>query len=134
MFKITNGNDFTFSAAFNGETYTFPKGKQVACEDEAVAHIFGLDQTDKTGIMSRHGWITVTGPKKDGLAILSRFKFEVVKPVIEIESARVAHGPAPMSRVADDEEGVTDGTPPKSSASRGVEVGRQAPSEAPGTM
>ena len=134
MFKITNGNAFTFSAAFNGETYTFPSGRTVACEDEAVAHIFGLDQTDKTGILSRHGWITVTGPKADGLAILANFMFEVVKPAMEIESARVAHGPAPMPRVADDEGGITDGVPPKSSVSRGVAVGRQSPSEAPGTI
>ena len=128
MFKITNGNDFSFSASYNGEIYTFPKGKQVSCEDEAVAHIFGLDQTDKTSVLSRHGWITPTGPKTEGLAILARFTFSVVKPIVDVESARTSHGPAPMLQAADDEEDSTDGPSPKLSASRGVAVGRQAPS------
>ena len=128
MFKITNNNDFTFSASYNGETYSFPKGKVVSCEDEATAHIFGLDQLDKTAVLSRHGWITVTGPKTEGLAILSRFKFDVVKPISDVDSARTSHGPAPMLQAADDERDDTDGSPPKLSASRGVAVGRQAPS------
>ena len=133
MFRVTNTNDFNFSASYNGDTYTFPKNKLVSCEDEAVSHIFGLDQTDKTDVLSRHGWITVTGPKVDGLAILSRFKFDVVKPAVEAESARNAHGPAPMLQAADNAEADTDGSAPKLSASRGVGVmvGRQAPSYGP---
>ena len=134
MFKITNGNSFDFSAAFNGETYSFPKGKTVACDDEAAAHIFGLDQRDKTGVLSRHGWITVTGPKSKGLGILANFKFDPVKIDLGVESALIEHGPAPVLQEAGDEEDGTDGPSNKSSAIRGqlsgqtgLALGRQSP-------
>lgn len=119
MFKITNGNKFDFSAAYNGQTYDFPQGRTVACEEEAAAHIFGLDQRDKTGIMSRHGWITITGPKTDGLAILARFSFEAIDQKLDVQMARTERGPAPALQEADDEEGGADEPLDKSSAIRG---------------
>lgn len=114
MFKVTNGNDTDFTAGYDGVQYLFPAGKTVSCPDEAIAHIFGFGLKDKTPILARHGWATVTESVAKGLAVLARFSFESFELKLDAPPARISHGPAPVLQ-GSDEEGVV----PDSSESRG---------------
>lgn len=97
MFKITNGNPNPFTGRFDGQDYAFPHGQPVYCPDDAAKHIFGLGQADKSNVLSRNGWATVTGGLAVGLAILNNFKFVAVEQVYDAPLAiDVAHGPAPV--------------------------------------
>lgn len=97
MFKITNGNLNQFVGRFDGQDYAFPPAQPVYCPDEAAKHIFGLGQVDKSSVLSRNGWATVTGDLEVGLAILNNFKFVSVEQVYDAPLAiELAHGPAPV--------------------------------------
>lgn len=110
MFKITNGNLNPFVGRFDGQDYAFPPAQPVYCPDEAAKHIFGLGQVDKSSVLSRNGWATVTGGLAVGLAILNNFKFVSVEQVYDAPLAiEVAHGPAPV--VGDAGEGSADDVP-----------------------
>ena len=111
MYKVTNGNSFTFTAKYNGTEYKFPEGIAVYCDDDATNHIFGLGAPNKASVLARHGWATVSNTYQDGLKVLNAFAFEHMSPVYDAPLAIVEdHGPAPVDQDASDEGG-TDGSP-----------------------
>ena len=110
MFKITNGNKTDFIGRHNGIDYAFPAGKPVYCEDEPAMHIFGIGQKDKTPIIARHGWGTLTGGLAQGMEVLNAFQFEHMSQNLDAPLARIVHGPAPVVQDAPDDEGGTDGS------------------------
>jgi hypothetical protein len=119
MFKITNGNDNPFVGRFDGQDYAFPCGQPVYCPDDAAKHIFGLGQSDKSNVLSRNGWATVTGGLAVGMTILNNFKFVAVEQVYDAPLAtELAHGPAPV--VGDAGGAVTDGAAPSAVDDRAV--------------
>ncbi len=94
MFKVENKNPFDFHAHFDGVEFVFLSGKEMACQDAAVFHIFGLADADKTPILARHGWVRPTEPKEKGLEILGNFIFTPLTPDYGVPMARVdAHRP-----------------------------------------
>jgi hypothetical protein len=96
MFKVTNTNDFDFIAGFDGKQYKFVAGAPVTCPDAATIHIFGLQESNKTAVVSRHGWCKPTDPVSKGLDILKNFKFVQLKPEYEAPPALIDHRPAPV--------------------------------------
>lgn len=108
MFKVTNGNEFEFTAGFDGKHYRFPPGTPVVCPDAATIHIFGLTEPNKALIVSRHGWAKPTDPLHVGLDVLKKFQFLQLKPEYEAPLALVDHGPAPV--VVRGGDSVTDGS------------------------
>lgn len=107
MYKITNGNNFDFTAKYNGQQFAFPAGEAVVCEDAAANHIFGLGDPNKTAIMARHGWATVSNTYQDGLKVLNAFVFEYLSPSYDAPLAAVdqSYGPAPVDQDASAETG-----------------------------
>lgn len=100
MFKVTNRNSFDFSAAFNGQPYAFPAGRTVACDDGAVAHIFGINDRDKTPVFLRHGWARLSNGYGEAEKILANFVFEGIDPAVSVpyanEVAVNGYGPGPV--------------------------------------
>jgi hypothetical protein len=87
MFKIKNGNDFDFSARYDGREYTFPAGKTRACDDDAAHHIFGLGSDNKMNVLTRHGWVKPLEPISVGMAVLNKFAFELIQPKLDVPMA-----------------------------------------------
>ena len=108
MFKVTNNNDFDFTATFDGKAFNFPKGETRLCPDDAVIHIFGLGSKDKSAVVSRHGWAKPTEAVDVGLQKLRSFKFEEVRPQFDHRLATESYGPAPVVSGTVGDEG-TDG-------------------------
>ena len=107
MFKITNTNGFPYTGRYDGKDFTFPAGAPVYCPDDAARHIFGLGQQDKSAVLSRNGWATVTSGLQVGLDILNNFKFIAVEQVFDAPMAdEIAHGPAPV--IGDGGDGAAD--------------------------
>ena len=96
MFKVTNTNSFDFIAGYDGKQYKFTANTPVTCPDAATIHIFGLQETNKTAVVSRHGWCKPTEPVSVGLEILKKFKFVQLKPEWEAPPALIDHRPAPV--------------------------------------
>ena len=58
MLMINNGLEQPIRGMFAGREYEFPPGKDVPCEEDVAAHIFGFGQDDKSIALLRLGWIT----------------------------------------------------------------------------
>ena len=119
MFKVTNHNEFLFSAMFGGRVFKFPPGRTVACEDDAAAHIFGIGDPDKTTILARHGWATPMESTARGLDILAKFKFEHIAPKLDVPHATDDHGAAPVVREPEAKGRSTDGPMSVASGTQG---------------
>lgn len=118
MFKVTNNNPTDFKASYDGKAYRFVAGKTMTAPDDAVEHIFGLNQKSKREVILRHGWAKPHEPMQQGLEVLKKFRFEKLDPQYEEPAALVDdHRPAPVVHGAEGD----DGDEPKSpSAARGL--------------
>jgi hypothetical protein len=76
MLIVTNGLEQTIAAKFAGQDFEFPPGKDVPCDEEAAAHIFGFGEPDKSIALLRLGWIT---PGHDKVIAEERLKKIVFK-------------------------------------------------------
>ena len=114
MFRVTNGTGNDFTGRFNGRDYLFPAAEPVYCEDDAAGHIFGLGTVDKSSVLARHGWTSLSNRYEDGMQILNSFTFEHMVPAYDARLALVEpsaapqrtpaaatdHGPAPVGQDA----------------------------------
>ena len=86
--QVTNKGTRRFKQKFHGVEYDFVPGEPVTMPVEAAAHIFGVGQQDKLPAFHRLGWVTTTQQIEGAMKKLKDIKFEPVKQVYEIATAR----------------------------------------------
>lgn len=86
--QVTNTKLKEFTARFHGEEYRFKINDPVTMPMAAAAHIFGVGEDNKLPAFHRLGWVTVTAQLDSAMKKLKDFKFEPVKQVFELDSAR----------------------------------------------
>ena len=122
MFKITNNNEKDFIGRYDGVDFTFPVATPVYCEDEAAHHIFGIGLTDKTPILSRHGWAPLRADSsyQAGMKILNAFAFEHIETKLDAPLARSLTGHEPALVGQDAAANGSDGPKAAAGAAPGV--------------
>jgi len=86
--SVTSGLAKSFSAKFHGVEYFFKCGKAVNMPVEAVAHVFGFGQDDKSRALHRLGWLTLTNDMEGALEKLNQVSFMPIEQVFELRSTR----------------------------------------------
>ena len=124
MLTITNGNVDDFVGRYDGVDYFFPSGKTTAIPDDAARHIFGVGQEDKTDVLVRHGWMKMSTDRKEGMAILNNFSFNVADQlmpgdVIDAPAVTVDNGQGSAPLQTGSTGGVSDGSTPVQPTSGG---------------
>lgn len=86
--QVTNNSTKRFKQSFHGVEYDFVPKEPVTLPTAAAVHIFGFGQDNKLPAFHRLGWVTVTAQVESAMKKLKDIKFEPVKQVFEIDSAR----------------------------------------------
>lgn len=97
--QVTNNGNAPFSSKFNGQEYTFTPNQKCAISADVARHIFGVGLSDKTEVLTRHGWMSHASDMTGAMAKLDAFSFNIPndnpddEPVVELPSLLT---PAPV--------------------------------------
>jgi hypothetical protein len=86
--QVLNGNSFVLVGRWNGRNYAFQPGEALEIPEDAVRHIFGFGQDNRTGAYNRLGIL------KPGMTLAQAQ--EVVDQVKFITGKMVFEEPAPV--------------------------------------
>jgi hypothetical protein len=81
--QVMNRNEFALHGRYNGRNYTFAPGLAVEVPEEAVKHIFGFEQENRTGAYNRLGLLKPPATMEMAQAIIDRVHFMTGKMVFE---------------------------------------------------
>jgi hypothetical protein len=109
MLKVTNKSEIDLSDRFNGQDYSFPKGKTVSISEDAARHIFGFGDAEKVSYLVRLGWMKTNAEYDVAMRLMGGFVFSVGAEPMDGEIQQEGQGLAPLQFGAAEEAG-SDGS------------------------
>lgn len=120
--RVTNTGEEDLQGRYNGVDYNFEQDEPQVISHQAANHIFGYGMDDKTGALTRLGWVRSTDEYKLGMQRLGKIKFEEVvatfqtAPVGDASPLRPDEGEPeggqpPLGNPTDDEDGEEEDDP-----------------------
>jgi hypothetical protein len=83
LMQVLNRNDFALKGRFDGRDYTFPPGRALEIPEEAVRHIFGFGQDNRTGAYNRLGILKPGRTLAEAQEVIDRMQFTAGRMVFE---------------------------------------------------
>ena len=74
---VTNETDKVIKGRYAGKDYVFPVGQAITLPINAAQHIFGFKLADKTGALTRLGWMVNSEQIETAMEKLGLVKFGV---------------------------------------------------------